>query len=33
MTVHRVPDCAHRVIHEQPAEINRLIRGFIGRRP
>lgn len=32
LTVHRVPDATHWVVHEEPALVNRLIRDFIGGR-
>ena len=31
LTVHRIPDGTHWVVHEQPAEVTRHIREFIGR--
>lgn len=29
LTIKRVPDASHRVVHEKPAEVNRYIREFI----
>lgn len=33
LTVQRIPDATHWVIHERPALVNQLIREFIARRP
>ena len=30
LTVHRIPDGSHWIIHEQPERVNRLIREFLG---
>jgi len=32
LTVERVPDGSHWVVHEHPELINRVIRDFLGRR-
>jgi pimeloyl-ACP methyl ester carboxylesterase len=33
LTIERIPDGTHWVIHEQPERVNRLIRGFLARPP
>jgi pimeloyl-ACP methyl ester carboxylesterase len=30
LTIKRIPDGSHWVVHEKPAEVNRYIRDFIG---
>jgi pimeloyl-ACP methyl ester carboxylesterase len=32
LSIQRIPDSSHRVIHEQPARINKLIREYIGSK-
>jgi epoxide hydrolase 4 len=29
LTVHRIPDASHWVVHERPEQVNRIIRGFL----
>jgi pimeloyl-ACP methyl ester carboxylesterase len=33
LTLRRIPDATHWVVHEKPAEVNGLIRAFITRTP
>jgi epoxide hydrolase 4 len=32
LTIERIPDGSHWVVHEQPERVNRLIRDFLGSR-